>query len=101
MSTLVSLGSVRKTRRPGSRLSLYYMEMQPKDMLSGGLLKWVADAQILQRRITGIRRRLEEVKIEEPERSAKLDELLTRFSVFIPKMIRIMEKAIEDIRGIT
>jgi len=101
LNTLVSLGTGRRTRMPGSRLTLYYVEMRPQDMLSGGLERWVSAAKTMQRRISSIRRKLDEVKGEPTERAKKLDELLTRFSLTIPGMIEIMEKAIEEIREIS
>ena len=101
LNTLVSLGSARKASMPGSRLTLYYMEMRPQDMLIGGLRKWVSAAQNMQRRLSNVRRTLRQVKEQNPERARRIDNLLARFYDSIPKMIDMIEKAVEEMREIS
>lgn len=104
LNTLTSLGTVRKTSLPGSRLAHYYVEVQPQELLSGGLKKWVSDARAMEQRVLSILRELKSIKskeAEDRERAKKLKEFLTRLRESIPEMIRVMEKAIEDIKKIS
>ncbi|MFB0543312.1 MAG: hypothetical protein ACETVR_00880 [Candidatus Bathyarchaeia archaeon] len=73
------------------------MDMKPQDLLIGGLRKWVSAAQTMERRLSTMRVTLREVEGEAPERAKRLEDLLTKFSDFIPKMVKIMEKAIVEI----
>lgn len=98
LKVLVSLGSGRKTKEPGKRVTLYYVEMHPLEILSGALMKWILTAKNMERRISKICQELEKIKAENPERTEKLMKMLTKFTASIPKMIEIMEKAIEDMQ---
>ena len=97
LKTLLPLGSVRKTKRPGSRVALYHAEMHPLEIFSGTLTRWILTARAMARRMAQIREELERAKPEDPERTEKLLSMLRRFGDPIPKMTNIMEKAIEDI----
>ena len=97
LKTLLPLGSVRKTKRPGSRVSLYHAEMHPLEIYSGTLTKWMLTARAMARRMAQIREELERAKPEDPERTEKLLSMLRRFGGPIPEMTNIMEKAVEDI----
>jgi len=96
LKTLVSLGSVRKAKKTGKRIILYYVEMHPSDILSGALMKWVLTAKAMERRTLSILKELEEVKDEDPERAEKLMKILMDFSVLIPKITGVIENAIRN-----
>ena len=100
LKTLLPLGSVRKTKRPGSRVSLYHAEMHPLEIFSGTLTKWILTARTMARRMAQIREELEDAKPEDPERAQKLLDMLARFASPIPEITEIMEKAIGDIQSI-
>lgn len=99
LKTLTSLGSVRKTKQPGKRLTLYYADMHPPEMLSGALRNWVILARTIERRVTLISQKLENAKDENPDRAEKLRKILMEFTASIPKMIEIMERVIKGIRS--
>lgn len=96
LKTLVSLGSVRKAKKTGKRITLYYVEMHPSDMLSGALMKWVLTAKAMKRRTITILKELEEAKDEDPERAEKLTMILRDFAVLIPKITGVIENAIRN-----
>ena len=98
LKTLLPLGSVRKTKKPGSRVTLYHVEMHPLEIFSGTLTRWVLTARTMARRMAEIREELEDAKSEDPEKVQKLLGVLGRFADPIPKMTEIMEKAIVDIQ---
>jgi DNA-binding transcriptional regulator GbsR (MarR family) len=98
LKTLISLGSVRKTKQPGKRLTLYYADMRPPEMLSGALRSWVILARTIERRVTLIGQKLENAKDEDPDRAEKLRNIVMEFTASIPKMIEIMERVIKGIR---
>lgn len=77
---------------------MYYVETGPLEMLSGALMKWGVTANTMGQRMSEICQELEKVKDENPERAKKLMNIAMTFSISIPKMIEIMEKAIKDIR---
>lgn len=97
LKTLVSLGSVRKMKKRGERIFLYYTAMHPLEMLSGGLTKWIVTAKSMTNRIFNMYQELVAIEDEYPEQANKLMIILRDFSNSIPKMIEIMEKAIQDI----
>lgn len=101
LNTLVSLGTVRKIAMPGSRLNLYRVEVRPQEVLSGGLMKWVSDAKTVYLRVSSILGELESVKVKDHEKAERLSEFLTKISLSIPRMIEIIEKAIEEMRDIS
>ena len=96
LKTLVSLGSVRKAKKTGKRITLYYVEMHPSDMLSGALMKWVLTAKVMERRTLAILKELEEAKDEDPEHAEKLIRILMDFAVVIPKITGVIENAIRN-----
>ena len=98
LKTLLPLGSVRKTKEPGSRVTLYHVEMHPLEILSGSVKRWILTSRAMGRRMTEISEELESARSEDPERAQKLLAMLSRFADPIPKMTEIMEKAIEDIQ---
>ena len=98
LKSLTSLGSVRRTKKPGKRLTLYYVDMRPPEMLSGALRSWVIMARTIERRVTTISQKLEKVKEENPDRAVKLRKILMEFTASIPKMIEIMERVMKGIR---
>jgi DNA-binding transcriptional regulator GbsR (MarR family) len=98
LKTLTSLGSVRKTKQPGKRLTLYYADMRPSEMLSGALRSWVILARTIERRVTLISQKLENARAENPDRAEKLRKIVIEFTASIPKMIEIMERVIKDVR---
>ena len=100
LKTLVSLGSVRKMKKRGARIFLYYTAIHPLDMLSGALTKWIVTARTMSDRISDMYKELVEIKDEHSEQSIKLINMLREFSDSIPKMIEIMEKAVKDMHEI-
>ena len=98
LKTLLPLGSVRKAKKPGSRVMLYHVEMHPLEIFSGTLTRWVLTARAMARRMAEIREELEDAKSEDPEKVQKLLGVLGRFADPIPKMTEIMDKAIADIQ---
>ncbi len=98
LKTLLPLGSVRKTKKPGSRVTLYHVDMHPLEIFSGTLTRWVLTAKTMGRRMAEIREELKDAKSEDPERVQKLLDVLGRFADPIPKITEIMEKAIVDIQ---
>jgi DNA-binding transcriptional regulator GbsR (MarR family) len=98
LKTLTSLGSVRKTKQLGKRLTLYYADVRPPEMLSGALRSWIILARTIERRITLIGQKLENAKAENPDRAEKLRKIVMEFTASIPKMIEIMERVIKGIR---
>jgi DNA-binding transcriptional regulator GbsR (MarR family) len=100
LKTLVSLGSVRKMKKRGERIFLYYTAMHPLEMLSGALTKWIVTAKSMKNRISKMYQELVEIESKHPEQAIKLMNTLRDFSESVPKMIDIMEKAIEDIQKI-
>jgi len=98
LRTLLPLGSVRKTKKPGSRVTLYHVEMHPLEIFSGTLTRWVLTARTMGRRMAEIREELGDAESEDPERVKKLLGVLGRFADPIPKITEIMEKAIVDIQ---
>lgn len=92
LKTLTSLGSVRKMKQPGKRLTLYCADVNPPDMLSGALRNWVVMARMIERRISNIEQKLEKAKEMNPNRAEKLRKILMEFTASIPKMINIIEK---------
>jgi len=98
LKMLLPLGSVRKTKKPGSRVTFYHVEMHPLEIFSGTLTRWVLTARTMARRMAEIREELEDAESEDPERVQKLLRVLGRFVDPIPKITEIMEKAIADIQ---
>ena len=98
LKTLVSLGSVRKMKKRGERIFLYYTAMHPLEMLSGALTKWVVTAESMNNRLSNMYHELVEIEDEHPEQAIKLKNILRDFCESVPKMIEIMEKAIVDIQ---
>lgn len=98
LKTLLPLGSVRKMKEPEKRVTLYYVEMHPLEILSGTLTRWILTARSMGRRMAEIREELENVKPEDPERAERLLDMMSRFADPIPKMTEIMEKAVGDIQ---
>ncbi len=82
---------------PGSRLTLYSVELRPEELLTGGLMKWLSDAEKMRRRVSVILRELEKARAEDPARAEKLFNFLSRLNEFIPRMIEIMGKAVREI----
>lgn len=97
LGTLVSLGTGRKAGVPGSRLTLYSVELRPEELLTGGLMKWLSDAEKMRRRVSVILGELEQARAEDPARAEKLFNFLSRLNEFIPRMIEIMGKAVREI----
>lgn len=95
LKTLSSLGSVRKMKQPGKRLTLYSVDMRPPDMLSGALRSWVAMARMIERRITLIGQKLDQAQEMNPERAEKLRKIVMEFTASIPKMIDVIEKVMK------
>ncbi len=98
LNTLTSLGSVRKIRGSGARTMLYFVEMHPSEMMSGGLVKWILTAKAMERRVTQIQSRLGEYRAEDPERVERLKETLSKLGSSLPKMIQVIEKAVDELR---
>lgn len=99
LNTLASLGSVRKTKRPGTRTALYHVEMHPLDMVSGAFVRWVVVARTMEHRVAEIQRRIgNKAMIEDDERAEKLIMMLENLSSSLPKMIGIVENAINEAR---
>lgn len=98
LKVLVSLGSGRKMKKLGKRVTLYYVDMHPLEILSGALMKWILTAKTMEQRASEILQELVKIKDEDPERSEKLMKMLMRFTASIPKMIEIMENAIGDMQ---
>lgn len=101
LNALTSLGTVRKTSMPGSRLAFYYVEVRPHELLSDGLRKWVSDARAMERRISTTLGELKSSEVKNREKAKKLREFLVRLRKSIPRMIEIMEKAIEEMKNIS
>lgn len=98
LKAFTPLGSVQKMKKRGERTALYYVEMSPLEMLSGALMKWVATAKTMERRMLEIYQELDKIKDENPKRAEKLMKIAMKFSISIPKMIEKIEKAIKDIQ---
>jgi len=97
LKSLTSLGSVRKTKQPGTRLTLYYADMRPPDLLRGALRRWVILAKTIERRVLLVSQKLEDATNENPDRAETLRKLLWEFTASIPPMIAIMERAINGL----
>ena len=97
LKILVPLGSVRRMKEPGKRVTLYHVEMHPLEILSGTLTRWMLTARSMARRMSEIREELEKARSEDPERVQMLLRMLREFVDPIPEVTEIMEKAIEDI----
>ncbi len=98
LKVFAPLGSVRKMKKRGERTALYYVDASPLEMLSGALMKWVITAKTMEQRMSDICQELETTKDEHPERAEKLIKIATKFSTSVPKMIKIIEKAITDMQ---
>jgi len=96
LKTLVSLGSVRKMKR-GERAFRYYTTINPLEMLSGALTKWIVTAKSMSNRISRMYQELVDIEEEYPEQAIMLMNILRDFSDSVPKMIAIMENAVKDI----
>jgi len=101
LNTLTSLGSVRKARKPRARTTLYYVEMHPLEMLSGAVAKWMLIAEIMGRRVAEIQRKMEEVRGEDVERAQRLARRLTELASSLPRMLEVMERAMNELRRLT
>jgi DNA-binding transcriptional regulator GbsR (MarR family) len=101
LNTLSSLGSVRRTRKPQARTALYYVEMHPVEMLSGGLARWILVAEMMRRRVAEIQRKVEEARGEDPQRAERLAKRLGELASFLPRMIEVMARAVEEVRRLT
>ena len=98
LKVLVSLGSGRKRKKPGTRNIQYYVEMRPWELLSGALLKWINTAKVMEARTLELRQKVANLKLENPERAENLIRMLTNLITSIPKMIETMEKAIKEMQ---
>ena len=101
LKALSSLGTVRKTSLPGSRLAYYYVGMQPHELLSDGLKKWLSGARAMQGRVLSLLGELKSSRAEDREKAKRLREFLVRLRESIPEMIKIVENAIEKIEKIS
>ena len=97
LKILLPLGSVRRMKKPGKRVTLYQVEMHPLEILSGTLTRWMLTARTMARRMSEIQEGLEKARSEDPERVQMLLRMLREFVDPIPEVTEIMEKAIEDI----
>lgn len=97
LKILLPLGSVRRMKEPGKRVTLYHVEMHPLEILSGTLTRWMLTARTMARRMSEIREELEKARSEDLERAQMLLRMLREFVDPIPEVTEIMEKAIEDI----
>ncbi len=97
LKTLVSLGSTRKTKKSGKRITMYYVEMHPSDILSGALMKWVLTAKAMERRALSIHKELEKVKDENPKRAGRLMKILMDFAVSVPEIVNVIENAMRNL----
>ena len=98
LKMLLPLGSVRKIRQPGKRVTLYHVEMHPLEILGGTLTRWILTARTMAKRMSEIREELEKARSEDPVRAQMLLRMLREFVEPIPEVTGIMEKAIEDIQ---
>jgi len=97
LKILLPLGSVRRIKEPGKRVTLYHVEMHPLEILSGTLTRWMLTARTMAWRMSEIREELEKARSEDPERVQMLLRMLREFVDPIPEVTEIMEKAIVDI----
>jgi DNA-binding transcriptional regulator GbsR (MarR family) len=98
LKTLVSLGSVRKARKAGTRTRSYYVEMHPSDMLRGALAKWLLTAKTMARRTRAIHEELENARDENPDQAERLMTILREFAELIPRLVDAIENAMKDSR---
>ncbi|MFX1255256.1 MAG: GbsR/MarR family transcriptional regulator [Promethearchaeota archaeon] len=98
LKTLISLGTGRKKKEPGTRTTQYYVEIQPWELLSGALIKWINTAKVMKERTLELLQEVENLKTENPEQAEKLINMLRMFITSIPRMIEIMEKAIKEMQ---
>ncbi|MFX0061516.1 MAG: GbsR/MarR family transcriptional regulator [Candidatus Hermodarchaeota archaeon] len=98
LKVLISMGTGRKIKKPGTRTTQYYVEIQPWELLSGALIKWINTTKIMEKRTLELRQEVENSKSEDPERAEKLIIMLTTFITAIPKVIETMEKAIKEMQ---
>ena len=100
LNTLVTLGTGKKTGTPGSRLRRYQVEMRPQDLMVSGLVKWLADASSVHRRLFALLEEVESLRAEEAEGAGELRAFLTEMCGVLPRMIGIMERAIREIGAV-
>ena len=96
LNTLVSLGSVRKTSRPGSRLTYFSVNMKPHEIMSDGLKKWVYDARNMQQKVSTILEKINSDYRVTPE-SKRLLKFLTELHDNIPRMIDVIENSLVEL----
>jgi DNA-binding transcriptional regulator GbsR (MarR family) len=97
LNTLVTLGTGKKTSTPGSRLRRYHVEARPQDLMVGGLTKWHADAENMYMRLSNMLEDVESLGEEEAKEAGAIKGFLTEMCGSLPKVIKIIEKAISDI----
>ena len=100
LNTLVTLGTGKKIGTPGSRLRRYEAEMRPQDLMVSGLVKWLADARSMHRRLSTLLEETESLRGEEAKRAQGLRAFLTEMCGVLPRMIGIMEKTIREISAV-
>jgi hypothetical protein len=96
LSTIVTLGTGKKTGAPGSRLRLYKVDVRPQDLMVGGLAKWLRDAGTVYNRLAAVLERVGSLTGEEAERAGRLSAFLTDMCDALPRMIGIMERAVGE-----
>jgi hypothetical protein len=100
LSTIVTLGTGKKTGAPGSRLRLYHVDVRPQDLMVGGLAKWLMDAGTVYNRLAAVLEKVESLTGEEAEGAGRLRVFLNEMCDALPRMIGIMERAVREMAAI-